>query len=406
MAKSDAPEFRLGEYWLSQRPGKPGWYRTWYDRDRKYTRRAALGATSFEDAKQRLSDWYVRQHTPQDEDPDDVLLTEVIRRYYEEHASKLRGHDTARLNLSVWIDYFDPASTVTEATKPAKIAAFVKHLESEGKSASYINRILTTGRAAINRAWKKGLISSAPFIPSQETEAAEPKGRALSLDELRLLYHSADTEHIKSFILWAVGTAGRPEAVLELHSQNIDLDHGLVMLNPPGRKQTKKYRPTVKLPPILLQHIVPGYQVTFRGKPCASIKKAWRNHRDTLKFDNKVNPYSIRHSVARYLRAEGVPAWEVSAQLGHKHKAMSTTEIYAPFDPSYLTKSVEAINRLLIALLVSPEERPLISCSSRVPNENAVNGDHAEDADFTGNFGAGDEIRTHDPNLGKVVLYP
>ena len=22
------------------------------------------------------------------------------------------------------------------------------------------------------------------------------------------------------------------------------------------------------------------------------------------------------------------------------------------------------------------------------------------------NFGAGDEIRTHDPNLGKVVLYP
>ncbi len=25
---------------------------------------------------------------------------------------------------------------------------------------------------------------------------------------------------------------------------------------------------------------------------------------------------------------------------------------------------------------------------------------------FSCNFGAGDEIRTHDPNLGKVVLYP
>jgi hypothetical protein len=26
--------------------------------------------------------------------------------------------------------------------------------------------------------------------------------------------------------------------------------------------------------------------------------------------------------------------------------------------------------------------------------------------DFEREFGAGDEIRTHDPNLGKVVLYP
>ncbi len=25
---------------------------------------------------------------------------------------------------------------------------------------------------------------------------------------------------------------------------------------------------------------------------------------------------------------------------------------------------------------------------------------------FCGKIGAGDEIRTHDPNLGKVVLYP
>ena len=28
------------------------------------------------------------------------------------------------------------------------------------------------------------------------------------------------------------------------------------------------------------------------------------------------------------------------------------------------------------------------------------------DIDYISNFGAGDEIRTHDPDLGKVVLYP
>jgi hypothetical protein len=30
----------------------------------------------------------------------------------------------------------------------------------------------------------------------------------------------------------------------------------------------------------------------------------------------------------------------------------------------------------------------------------------AHGADVKGIFGAGDGIRTHDPNLGKVVLYP
>jgi len=48
-----------------------------------------------------------------------------------------------------------------------------------------------------------------------------------------------------------------------------------------------------------------------------------------------------------WFRSQSVPAWEVAAQLGHKQKEMSTTEIYAPFDPVYLSKSVEAIDCLL-----------------------------------------------------------
>lgn len=48
--------------------------------------------------------------------------------------------------------------------------------------------------------------------------------------------------------------------------------------------------------------------------------------------------------MARWLRIQGVSGWEVSAQLGHKQKGLSTTEIYAPFDPSYLSASVVAID--------------------------------------------------------------
>ena len=51
--------------------------------------------------------------------------------------------------------------------------------------------------------------------------------------------------------------------------------------------------------------------------------------------------------MARWLRKSSVPAWEVAAQLGHKSPNVSTTEIYAPFDPSYLFKSTAAIDAFL-----------------------------------------------------------
>ena len=406
MARSDEPVFRIGEYWLAKRPGKETWNRTWYDPDAQCTRRISLGTTELEEAKQRLSDWYVREHAPQDETPEEVSLADVIRRYYEEHASKLRSHETARLNLLVWLDFFGANATVASATKAQEIDRFIEHLKGQGKSPSYINRILTTGRAAINRAWKKGILTAAPFIRSEKVGDVQPKGRPLSMDELRLFYHSAEAPHLKAYILWALGTAGRPEAVLDIHSSLIDLDHGLVQLNPPGREQTKKYRPTVKLPDSLRPFIVDGFQITFRGKRCNDIKTSWRIQRANCGFDKDVNPYSLRHTIARHMRASSVPAWEVSAQLGHKKKELSTTEIYAPFDPAYLNKAVAAIDLFLQELLVSTDERPLISCTPRVHDESGKNADRPEASDFIGNFGAGDEIRTHDPNLGKVVLYP
>ncbi|MEE4378229.1 MAG: hypothetical protein V2J55_12075 [Candidatus Competibacteraceae bacterium] len=57
-----------------------------------------------------------------------------------------------------------------------------------------------------------------------------------------------------------------------------------------------------------------------------------------------MTPYSLRHTLTRWLRSQSVPAWEVAAQLGHRAPGTSTTEIYAPFDPAYLTQAVRAID--------------------------------------------------------------
>ena len=117
---------------------------------------------------------------------------------------------------------------------------------------------------------------------------------------------------------------------------------------------TKKYRPVVKMPEMLVPLIERRKQegdgahlIAFEGRPVKSIRKAWRQLRKDAELGELVNPYSLRHSMARWLRSQSVQDWEVSAQLGHKKRGMSTTEIYAPFDPTYLSQSVAAIDKLL-----------------------------------------------------------
>ena len=196
-----------------------------------------------------------------------------------------------------------------------------------------------------------------------------------------------------------IGTACRPEAALELTGAQLDFEDGLIDLNPRGRAQTKKFRPVVKMPEALatvLRGAPDGPLVTFRGQPVRKINKAWRGMREAAGLDEEVNPYSIRHTVARWMRQNGVPAWEVAAQLGHKSRDYRTTELYAAFDPAYLENAVRAIDLLFDGLRASsaPVDDPFFRAATR------------QDFDFNWKSGAGEGIRTLDPNLGKVVLYP
>ncbi len=356
------PIFKVGEYWIGQRKNSPNYYRVWWDPDARRIRRASLSTTDFEEAKLRLKDWFAKAHLPQNEPLNSIPLATIIRVYYEEHAMNLPSHEAARIELTKWLEYFKDQS-VAEATTPQSINAFIKSLLESGKSPNYVNRILSSGRAAINRAYKMGTIQNAPFIATTPTGDVPPKGRPLSLDEMRAIYHTTEHNYLKRFILWMAGTVARPDAILELHLSQIDEEYGLVHLNPPGRAQTKKYRPTVRLLNILKENTGEGPFLLMNGdKRRQDMKYAWRKVRKALAFDNDVVPYSIRHSLTRHLRAAGVDAWQVSAQLGHKQPGMSTTEIYAPFDPNYLSGTSGVLEKYLEELTVSPTLNP-ITCS-------------------------------------------
>ena len=190
---------------------------------------------------------------------------------------------------------------------------------------------------------------SVPFIidvkrdPDEEAE----RFRDLSMEEVaRLLAAAARVPHLLRFCLISLNTLARPDAVLDLGPEQVNMVKRQISLNPKGRRQTKKYRPVVPISDTLfpwLKDCEGARYVLYRGKPVASIKRSFANAVAEAEL-TEVTPYCLRHTMGVELCARDVPEWEAMGMMGHKSKAARTTERYARFRPDYRSRAVRAID--------------------------------------------------------------
>ena len=365
MGRYSGRDYRLGAFWLSQRANSVAWCRTWYCERTRQTRRVSLGTADFEVAKEELNAWFAAQFTlsQQDAKPSDVELAEIWLDYWNNHAQHLRSAKTVQILLRYWLEWWGEGATVADVRDINRQEAFQAHLRDERNlSINSTNRCLEIGRAAINRAWKRGVISAAPFINTLPPDDTKPKGRPLSEDEITRLYN-ASADHLRTYIALGIGTAARPEALCELTWAQIDFEQGNIQLNPEGRKQTSKRRPTVRMPARLMHRLsdLPRENarvLMFRGKPVGKIRVAWDKACMRAGITENVTPYSLRHTAARWMRMHNVPIEQIAQQLGHKLEGYNMTERYAAWSPTYLKEASEALDALLACL---PARAPAIA---------------------------------------------
>jgi len=393
---------QIGDYWLSQRPNSPIWCRTWFDIASRQTSRSSLGTDDLAAARIALAKWVTIHGHRAAQQPRDVLMGDVFARYYEKHGRHTAGAGVQRRNLFVALERIQEGATVAEFTLDAQ-HTFVRRMETDGYQPGTTKRVLGVVKAAVQWAWKNGeLERPIPFLTVQE---GPPRERVLEVAEISAVWDAAGPEHLRMFILLLLGTAGRPAAVLELTREQCDLDRGLIDLNPPGRVQTKKRRPVVPMPDFLrpwIEQAPPGPLVRFRGAGVIKVAKTWRDARSAAGLDEAVVPYTIRHTIATELRARGVPELELAGLLGHAMPNFRTTGRYAKYAPTHLSAARAAIDEFITEIgraatrPTYPKSNLRVSC---VLVRSATVGKPL----FSG---AGEGIRTLDPNLGKVVLYP
>lgn len=336
-----------GIYWLSKRAGSDQWHRTWFDPGSRQTRRASLGTGDLRSAHETLAIWWAENRSLSHERPESVTLAEILMRYYREHARALPSETQARIACAK-LAALCGALAVSEFGIVEQ-ERFIAAMQADGYSPGYIRRTLSVGKAALAWAWQRQLVR---IVPNVKLPAdGQARERVLSLAEQCAIVEAATEEHVYHFVVLQFATWARPEAILELTRERCDTERRLIDLNPAGRPQTKKHRPTVPLVAQALPVVLSapsGPLVAWRGRAVADIKTGWRRLRKRAGLDDGVIPYLIRHTMATEARAAGAPPWEVEGWLGHKRPG--TTERYAKYAPDYLGQTARIVETHLARL--------------------------------------------------------
>jgi integrase len=370
------PKRNRGAY-LSWRAERRVWVIEWYEQGQRRIR--STGTRDRSEADQRLSKFLAEQPQRTTElasAPRQRLIADVLRSYAEEHSNELAGAgaETLGYNLKALLPFWGhlTVADVREAT----CRAYQRY--RKGRSAGTVARELSVLSAAINHDWKAGRLT-AP-VATWRPGASPPRDLWLRPEDVARLLRGArkvsSRGHLVTFVILAIYTAARAEALLSLRWPQIALELGRIDLNAPGRTRTRKRRPILPIPARLLIHLRQirsrgsdlGHVVTYAGRPIKSIKRSfaeaceagarWCEDRaaqlgtsdqekislaDSAERLRRASPHTLRHTSATWMARSGVPFPVIAAYLGHA-TSRTTELVYAHHAPDYLAPAVAALD--------------------------------------------------------------
>lgn len=321
-------------------------YIVWTDAGR--SRERSTGTADRRDAEIALAE-FIRERTRHDgpRDPGDVLVTDVLADYAEERGPETAAPWRIAYAVSALAEFWE-GRTVAQIS-PALCRAYGR---KRGLADGTIRRELGTLRAAINHAHASRRLTHAVSV--ELPERPEPRDRWLTRKEAAALLRAARQEpkarlHLPLFILMALYTGQRKEALLSLRWSQVNLETARVDYNPPGRKRTNKRRPKVPIAQRLLPHLRRarrhgtdlGFVINRNGKRLLDIKKSFGTACARAGLEG-VSPHSLRHTAATWLMQAAISPWEASGFLGMSEETL--VRVYGHHHPDHFRNAARAFS--------------------------------------------------------------
>lgn len=342
-------EWHYRGYHLWRRTGKGGgkYYVIWND-ERGEPQKRSLNTADTALAQDRLAAFVLQNGTFSAETPASLTVKELVTHHYETYAKDLASGEQAYYHSRLLIERLGHLAldrlTIREQER------FVGWLVETGRSRNYAARVLSDLRRAVSLACERGELAQ-PIRIITVKATRERVAPVLTIEQLGALWAAAEGDfHASMYLVLALGTAGRPAAILDLTRDRVREDLGTIQLLPKGKEQNHKRRPVVPLvePVKLWARLVPeGFLVNIEGRPLQSIRSTFERVRDRAGLSATVTPYSARRSVATHLKRLGVPIDDISFLLGHKVATASDTTLLYIEVGNFLPAAKEGLERLL-----------------------------------------------------------
>ena len=216
------------------------------------------------------------------------------------------------------------------------------------------------------------LLDGGPDVVTQAPKVAEltalptssPRDWLPTFEQFGAFIDAIDVrqENLFRFVILALNSWARPEAIIDFRAdRQVDWAFEVVDLNPPGRRQTKKYRPKIKLTDNLadwLRHWGSPAPMIWNGKPVTTMKRTLgAGHAVACKLPH-FTAYTIRHFMATYVRQEKPPVPKEQRDVWLGHGDQRTANWYEHRDPEFLEDARRATNSV-IEQLQRHTRRPL-----------------------------------------------
>jgi integrase len=329
--------------WLTKRKC---FYITWTERGR--SRECSTGTADREQAEIRFAEWLqLRGRRSGPSDPSAVLVTDVLNDYQHQRGPKVAAPWRIACAVLALTDFFE-GNSVAEVT-PQTCG---RYAEKRGRSAGTVRRELGVLRAAINHAYKNGVITRS--VPVELPDRPEPRDRWLIRNEAARLIRAARTPqarlYMPLFILIALYTGRRKEAILSLRWYQVNLEAQTINFDVAGRKRTNKKRGTIKIPPRLLPHLRRarrrgtelGYVLHINGERIGDIKKGFAAACERARIEG-VSPHTLKHTAATWLMQNGTDPWQAAGFLSTSIQTL--LRVYGHHHPNYQREAAENIGR-------------------------------------------------------------
>jgi integrase len=279
-------------------------------------------------------------------DPSEIFVTDVLNDYASERGPKVAAPRVIGCAVDALTGFWQ-GRVVADVT-PQTCGLYA---ETRRRSANTLRRELNVLRTAINYAHKHGRLTRPVAV--ELPEAPEPRTRWLTRKEAARLLCAALRSpkarlYLPLFILLALYTGRRKEAILALRWHQVNLDTGTINFEQ-GRR-TKKRKGGIPIPPRLLPHLIRaqrrgselGYVLHNNDERIGDIKKGFEAACVRAGL-NDVTPHALKHTAITWAMQNRIDLWQAAGFFATSVPTL--IRVYGHHHPDHLREAAETIGR-------------------------------------------------------------